>query len=89
MKLSTLEKESLYQLSNLAEEYGYDVTQENGQRVFGPPNSWEHEKPSYQCEVFISKYMFDFILKFKRISHETEVVCLGISELLYTLENPY
>lgn len=56
MKLSVLEKESLYQLSKLAEEHGYNVTQENGQRVFGPPDSCEYPKPNYQCEVFISKF---------------------------------
>lgn len=55
MKLSIMEKESLHQLSTLAEEYGYDVTQENGQRVFGPPVLWNQDKPNYQCEVFISK----------------------------------
>lgn len=53
--MTQFEKESLSILQNLALSYKFEVTQENGQRTFGPPMNWEGRKPGVECEVFISK----------------------------------
>lgn len=44
-------------LLNLMETTGYNIVQENGQRVFGPPPDWPSHSPQPEkgCEVFVGK----------------------------------
>ncbi|KAK7098358.1 hypothetical protein V1264_002678 [Littorina saxatilis] len=39
----------------LIERTGFPMVQENGQRKFGPPPSWEGPAPPRGCEIFIGK----------------------------------
>lgn len=39
----------------LIERTGFPMVQENGQRKFGPPPSWEGPPPPRGCEIFIGK----------------------------------
>lgn len=39
----------------LMERTGFPMVQENGQRKFGPPPSWEGPPPPRGCEIFIGK----------------------------------
>ncbi|XP_054161841.1 RNA-binding protein 47-like [Oppia nitens] len=44
-------------LLDLIERSGFNIVQENGQRVFGPPPDWPSNQPPPQkgCEVFVGK----------------------------------
>ncbi|XP_054719025.1 probable RNA-binding protein 46 [Uloborus diversus] len=40
-------------LLNLMQETGYNIVQENGQRIMGPPPGWVGPPPPKGCEVFV------------------------------------
>ncbi|XP_061108846.1 RNA-binding protein 47-like isoform X5 [Conger conger] len=42
-------------LVSLMERTGYGMVQENGQRKYGPPPSWEGSAPPRGCEIFVGK----------------------------------
>ena len=44
-------------LLDLMERSGFNIVQENGQRVFGPPPDWPASRapPSKGCEIFVGK----------------------------------
>jgi len=44
-------------LLNLMETTGYNIVQENGQRMFGPPPDWPSSRPQPEkgCEVFVGR----------------------------------
>lgn len=42
-------------LARLMERTGYSIVQQNGQRRYGPPPSWDGQPPPRGCEVFVGK----------------------------------
>lgn len=42
-------------LARLMERTGYSIVQQNGQRRYGPPPTWEGSPPPRGCEVFVGK----------------------------------
>lgn len=42
-------------LARLMERTGYSIVQQNGQRRYGPPPSWDGPPPPRGCEVFVGK----------------------------------
>ena len=53
--MSAISKEQ--KLLDLMEKTGYNIVQENGQRVYGPPPDWPQSRapPSKGCEIFVGK----------------------------------
>ena len=56
---------------------GYNVTQRNGQRIFGgPPPNWKGPAPDKGSEVFVGKvprdmYEWELVPLFEKVQHDT------------------
>ena len=42
-------------LLDLQDRTGYEITQRNGQRIYGPPPDWVGEPPSKGSEIFVGR----------------------------------